>query len=204
MYFVSYYYDKNPQESTYYTDCKNRLETQLIYYGHKCSFDYIDFASQGLDTSYLKLNMIKPTYLLQKLEQLNESVCWIDADCMVKSKVEELENLDNDFDMAICIREHDGITPHAGLIYFNKTENSIKFLKEWKSINDVKKNDDSYKCSEHCTLIDLYNTTNIPLRIQRYVGLAKSGDYGMGKFAQTKVWIGISPAAWEYERARNQ
>jgi len=204
MHFVSYYYDKNPQESTYYTDCKNRLEQQLIQYNHKCSFDYIDFENQGLDTSYLKLNMIKPTYLLQKIDQLNDSVSWIDADCIVNGHIDEFENLDNEFDMAICIREHDNITPHAGLIYFNKTENSIKFLKEWESINNIKKNDESYKCSEHCTLIDLYNTTNIPLKIKKYTNLARSGDYGMGRFSKTKVWIGISPAAWEYERARTQ
>lgn len=204
MHFVSYYYDKNPNLSTYYTDCKNNLEKQLINFNHKYSFDNIDFDAEGLDTSYLKLNMIKPTYLLKKIQSLNDSVCWIDADCFIKSKIEEFENLDNDFDMAICIREHDNTTPHAGLIYFNKTENSINFLKEWEKINNEKKNDPEYKCSEHCTLIDLFQNYNMPLRVLKFVNLARSGDYSFSKFSPTKVWIGISPLAWEYERTRNQ
>ena len=203
MHFVSYYYDKNPEVSTYYTDCKNKLEQQLQKFNHKYSFDHIDFDGLGLDSSYLKLNMIKPTYLLKKIEELNDSVAWIDADCFVKGRVEEFENLDDEFDIAVCIREHDNTTPHAGLIYFNKTENSITFLKEWEKINNEKKNDPEYKCSEHCTLIDLFQNYTLPLRVLKFQDLAKSGDYGVAKFSPVKVWIGISPAAWEYERARN-
>lgn len=203
MHFVSYYYDKNPEESTYYTDCKTRLEKQLAYYGYKYSFENIDFDGLGLDSSYLKLNMIKPSFLLKKIKELNDSVIWIDADCVIKQKLSEFENLDEEYDIAVCIRHHDGITPHAGFIYFNNTKNSIEFLKEWETVNEIKGKDPTYLCSEHCTLIDLYQSTNIPLRKKELVNYAGSGAYHMANIIhQYKIWIGISPAAWEYEKTR--
>ena len=203
MHFVSYYYDKHPEVSSYYTDCSIRLEKQLATCGYKYSFDYIDFDGLGLDSSYLKLNMIKPSFLLKKMKELNDSVVWIDADCVVQQKLGEFENLDAEYDIAVCIRHHDGITPHAGFIYFNNTKNSIQFLEEWQTINEIKGKDPNYLCSEHCTLIDLYQSTNIPLRKKELINYAGSGEYHMeNMIPRYKVWIGISPAAWEYEKTR--
>lgn len=214
MHFVSYYYDKDPSKSTYYSDCVNKLSQQLDSYGYKHSFDYINFDSEGLNSTYLKLNMIKPSFILKKMEELDDGIIWIDADCFMISRIDEFESLGDDFDLAYCIREHDGINPHAALLYFNKTENSIKFLKEWESINNIKVNDPTYDCSEHCTLIDLLKEnpestvrkSTIPLRLVKFQNLAKTGDYRLSRFGNimdgVKVWIGISPSAWEYESAR--
>lgn len=215
MHFVSYYYDKNPLISTYYQDCAKQLENQLESYGYKHSFEYINFDELGLNSSYLKLNMIKPSFILKKIKEFNSGVIWIDADCCLISKITEFENLNNDFDLAYAIREHDGINPHAALLYFNNTETSIQFLKEWESINSIKVNDTTYDCSEHCTLIDLLKEnpestvrkSKLDLNIKKFNNLAKTGDYRFARFANksdTKVWIGISPLAWEYERTRNQ
>lgn len=214
MHFVSYYYDKDPSVSTYYQDCAQQLAQQLESYGYKHSFDYINFDAQGLNSSYLKLNMIKPSFILKKMEELNDGIIWIDADCCLISRLTEFESLNDDFDLAYAIREHDGINPHAALLYFNKTENSVKFLKEWESINAIKVNDPTYDCSEHCTLIDLLKEnpestvrkSKLELSIKKFPGLAKTGDYRLFRFGNmmedVKVWIGISPAAWQYERAR--
>jgi hypothetical protein len=215
MNFISYYYDKNPSISTYYTDCANRLKQQLEIFGYKHSFEYINFDEEGLDSSYLKLNMIKPSFILKKIKELNDKVIWIDADCCVYSNISEFENLNNDFDLAYAIREHDGINPHAALLYFNNTEKSINFLKEWEAINNLKVKDETYDCSEHCTLIDLLKEnpestvrkSKIDLNIKKFYNLAKTGDYLLSKYLkdnQTKVFIGISPSAWEYERARTK
>lgn len=214
MHFVSYYYDKNPSESTYYHDCAVNLAKQLESFGYKYSFDYIDFDGRGLNSSYLKLNMIKPSFILQKMKELNDGIIWIDADCCVTSRLTEFEQLNfDDFDLAYAIREHDGINPHAALLYFNKTDKSIEFLKEWEQLNSIKVNDPTYDCSEHCTLIDLLKEnpestvrkSKIELNIKKFEGLAKTGDYRLSRFSipmNVKVWIGISPAAWQYERAR--
>jgi hypothetical protein len=207
MHFVSYYYDRDETKSTYYKTCAARVESQLHSYGYKTSFDYINFAEQGLNTTYLKLNMIKPKYLLQKMQELNDSVVWIDADCYLKARLEEFENL-QDFDIGCCIRHHDNKTPHAAILYFNNTDNAKQFLRDWQAINEIKEKDDTYHCSEHCTLIDLLNETKISLKIKEFRGIAHSGVYEIGQRIPVntgiKLWIGISPDAWEYERIKSQ
>jgi hypothetical protein len=207
MHFISYYYDKNPSESTYYSTCAANLAKQLSSYGYEYSFDYINFDKEGLDSTYLKLNMIKPSFILKKIKELNDSVIWIDADCYLKARLEEFENL-QDFDIGYCIRHHDNKTPHAAILYFNNTDNAKQFLRDWQAINEIKEKDDTYHCSEHCTLIDLLNETKIPLNIKEFRGIAHSGVYEIGQRIPVntgiKLWIGISPDAWEYERTKNQ
>jgi hypothetical protein len=183
------------------------VQSELHSYGYETSFDYINFKQQGLNTTYLKLNMIKPKYLLQKMKELNDSVVWIDADCYLKARLEEFENL-QDFDVAYCVRQHDNKTPHAAILYFNNTDNAKQFLRDWQAINEIKEKDDTYECSEHCTLIDVLNETKIPLRIKEFRGISYSGVYETGDRLPVntgiKLWIGISPDAWEYERTKNR
>jgi hypothetical protein len=203
MIFVSYYYDRDPNKSTYYKDCSFQLKDQLNKWNYKTNFENINFDKLGLNSTYLKLNMIKPTFLLQKLNQYQESVIWIDADCIVKSKLNEFETIESDIDIAYCIRHHDNKTPHAAILYFGNTDNAKQFLKDWEAINKIKEKDDMYICSEHCTLIDLLKETKIPLKIKEFRDLAFSGAYEMGdRVTQFKIWIGISPDAWEFERSK--
>ena len=205
MIFVSYYYDKAPDKSTYYKDCALRVEQQLKQWNYKTNFDNINFDELGLNSSYLKLNMIKPTFLLDKLEEHQEAVIWIDADCIVNNRLEEFEQLTDDVDIAYCIRHHDNKTPHAAVLYFGNTDNSKKFLREWEAINKIKEKDETYDCSEHCTLIDQLNETKIPLNIIKFKNIAYSGAYEMGnRVSGIKIWIGISPDAWEYERNKSR
>lgn len=217
MHFICYYYDKDKTKSTYYTDCATRLKNQLESYGHKTSFDYINFKERGLNDSYSRLNMIKPQYVLEKMQELNDSVVWIDADCVVLQSLEEFEKLQN-YDFAYCVRHHDNRTPHAAVLYFNNTESSKNFLNSWKLINEEKVKDDSYDCTEHCTLIDEWDKLNQKekdqgvqlLKQKEFRNMAYSGVYDYYKNiskqqnSSIKIWIGISPDAWEYERLRNK
>lgn len=201
MHFVSYYYDKDETKSTYYKDCYHRLKGQLDQYSYKQSVDNINFDKQGLDSRYHRLNMIKPEFLLQKMEQLNDAVVWIDADCIVNHRLTELENAD--CDIGFFIRHHDNRTPHAAIIYFNNTEKSKQFLLKWKEICDIKKNDPTYDCTEHCILVDLFNVIDPTIKLEKYYNIAASGDYNLGLHPQLKkfkVWVGISPEAYEYEK----
>jgi len=212
MYFISYYYDSNPKISTFYNDCAMKLQSQLHNYGYNTSFDNIDFKERGLPSEYSKLNFIKPQYILEKMEQLNDSVVWIDADCVVRKKLEEFENL-HEYDMAYAIRHHDNITPHAELLYFNNTDRAKNFLRSWKAINDIKVKDELYECTEHCTLIDELNLlkekekleNRVLLKTIGFEHLAYSGDYEQSNSVPSaKVWIGISPLGWEYERRKTK
>lgn len=207
MHFVSYYYDRDETKSIYYKTCSSKIKSQLESYGYNTSFNHINFFEQGLNTTYLKLNMIKPKYLLQKMEELDDSVVWIDADCYLTSRLEEFENLSS-FDMGVCMRVQDATTPHAAILYFNNTDNSRHFLREWQSINEIKEKDDTYDCSEHCTLIDLFKETKIPLNVKEFTGIVYATDYENIKKvepnSEIKLWIGISQGARDYERNRYQ
>jgi hypothetical protein len=203
MIYVSYYYDRDPTTSTYYSRCSDRLKEQLKLFNYKNDFQYIDFVKEGLNSSYLKLNMIKPSFLLQKLEEHNSPVIWIDADCIVKQRLHEFENIESDIDIAYCIRHHDNKTPHAAILYFGNTDNAKQFLKDWEAINKIKEKDDTYICSEHCTLIDLLQETKIPLKKREFRNIAYSGAYHIGdRVSDFKIWIGISPDAWEFEKSK--
>ena len=145
--------------------------------------------------------MIKPRFLLDKIEKLNDSVVWIDADCIVNHRLTELESAN--CDIGFFIRHHDNTTPHAAIIYFNNTPKAKEFLLKWESICDIKKNDPTYDCTEHCILVDLFKELDHTTKIEKYYNITGSGDYGVGKLSQMKhmkVWVGISPEAYEYEK----
>lgn len=187
--YITYYYDKNPKESEFYKQCYLRLKNQLQLLGHNLIGDNIDFKNLKID-AYDKLNLYKPTFILQKLDELKTPVVWIDADCSVNSKIVEFDNID--CDIGFAIREHDQKTPHAGFIYFSNSNKSIDFLKEWEVLCEKKKFIE-WNCTEHCILIDLFNKLDNSYKICNYHYLASVS-------LNTKINIGISPSGWEYER----
>lgn len=189
MRFISYYYDKDPKKSTFYKDCYLNLEKTLNSFGHVIHGENIDFKAMNID-AYDKLNLYKPTFVIEKLEQFKEPVIWIDADTTILGKITEFEDVK--CDMGFAIREHDNATPHAAFIYFGYTQNSFKFLSEWERLCEEKKHI-SWNCTEHCLLVDLYKNLDSSYKICNFYGLASIG-------LPTKVKIGISPAGWEYER----
>lgn len=193
MKFINYYYDKDPSKSSFYEDCYLNLKKQLNSFGHELIADNIDFERMGL-SAYDKLNLYKPTFILEKLDQLQEPVAWIDADTNVYGAITEFQNLD--CDIAFATREHDGKTPHAALIYFGNTKKSREFLTRWKELCDDKRLDLDWKCTEHCILVDLFNELTDSFKIINFYNLASISR-------NTKVKIGISPAGWEYERNKN-
>lgn len=192
MKFVSYYYDKDPNKSTFYLDCNNKLKHNLNKFGYILDSENIDFSKMNLE-AYDKLNLYKPEFILRKLEEHKEPVVWIDADTTVHTKLEEIET--EEYDIIFAIREHDNKTPHAAIIGFNNTEKSKQFLLLWKKLCDEKKDDYQWKCTEHCLLVDLFKTLDSSYKILNLLNFASIGN-------RTKVNIGISPAGWEYERSK--
>lgn len=187
--YITYYYDKNPEKSEFYKDCYLKLKNQLESYGNNLIGDNIDFKKLKIE-AYDKLNLYKPTFILNKLEQIKTPVVWIDSDCTVREKITEFDDIN--CDIAFAIREHDQKTPHAGLIYFSASLKSIEFLKEWEMLCEEKKYI-QWDCTEHCLLVDLFNKLDNSYTINRYHNLASIS-------LPTKVQIGISPAGWEYEK----
>ena len=193
--FISYYYDKNPLQSKFYKECSLNLEKQLNYFGYKLISDNINFASMGIE-AYDKLNLYKPTFILNKIKELNSSVVWIDADAQIFDSLTEFDGIDDACDIGFATREHDNTTPHASFIYFNNTQGSINFLKLWET-QCKEKYHIPYDCTEHCILVELFKEIDPPIRVYNFLNLASISN-------KTKIRIGISPAGWEYERNKTK
>jgi hypothetical protein len=89
---------------------------------------------------------------LEKIQQLNTPVVWMDIDCHIRKYPHDF--IDNNFDICAAIREirPTEIIPESCFIYFNNTQQSITFINDWiaaaeKAIRDL----------DHLILIDLYN-----------------------------------------------
>ena len=63
------------------------------------------------------------------LEELQEPLIWIDADCNMREMPVEFDDIENQFDMGLVFRE-DNSGPHSGIIYFKYNKNTINFLKK--------------------------------------------------------------------------
>jgi hypothetical protein len=191
MKFITYYYDKNPNESCFYKNCYLNLKNQIEKFNYFIDGENIDFSKMHIQ-AYDKLNLYKPTFILNKLEKYNEPVIWIDADASVIEKPIEFEKLN--CDIGFCIREHDMKTPHAAVIYFSNTEKSKEFLRDWET-RCKEKMFVEWNCTEHCILVDLFNTIDNNINITKLYNFASINQ-------NTKIKIGISPAGWEYEQSK--
>lgn len=191
MKFISFYYDS--PGSTYYTECSKRLIKQLNYFNLSNQIENIDFK----DSNYQNITLSKPNYILKKLKKLKEPVLWIDIDCYFVHRLDDFSFLSGD--VGCFVREHDGQTPHAAMIYFNYNDNAIKFLETWRDKCKKYINDSSYSCGDHCQLIETFNEFKDVIDIQRYYGVCSVGDNGPVIKWNTPIKIGISPGGIDVE-----
>ncbi len=92
----------------------------------------------------------KPDIIMDALS-LGEFVVYLDADAVV---IDEIDEVIGNYDVGVTIRrsgelENEPLPAHktimgqinAGVIFFNPTENTKKFVKEWKILTEKVKND---------------------------------------------------------------
>jgi len=152
--FISFFSDRGT--SNYYVRCASKLSSRLDQLGATHHIERL--VSRD---NYMLNCLMKPEYILNMIINLDEPVIWIDIDCVVNSLPEQFSDLD--CDVALCLREHDGKTPHSALIYFNNTEKSITFLREWISRCRSKESAASvgeYTLGDHEQLILTFNENN--------------------------------------------
>jgi hypothetical protein len=186
--FLTFYYDYD--DSKYYESCANRLKTQIESAGGS-----LIIKSPKLTNSYNVNCLYKPTIILETLQEYKRSLIWIDADSYINKLPNEFDGL-SEYDIGFVIRNHDYKTPHAALIYFNYTDNCIKFMNKWiEKCNCQLENAKNkiYDAGDHCQLIDTYNE----LSDINYA-------FASPRFASTNnmnsmVIIGISPGGYGVE-----
>jgi len=153
--FISFFSDRNG--TNYYRSCGAKLAARLEQLGAKHHIEELPSHD-----NYMLNCLMKPEFILNTIINLDEPVIWIDVDCVVNSLPTQLSDLD--CDIALCLREHDGKTPHSALIYFNNTEKSIAFIREWVAKCKTKEAEASvgeYTLSDHEQLILTFRE-NVP------------------------------------------
>lgn len=184
MKFISFWYDK--PNSNYYKTASERLKKQMQKLNYDFAFEELTFN----DNSYEHITLHKPTFILNKLQELNDSVCWIDIDCQILHPIDL-----SIFDADICLgrRDPQKIAPHASVIYANTKNETKEFLNAWKNKCDQYKNDPLYEGGDHSQLILTYQNYDLSkLNIKQIDALCSTG-------INSYINIGISPGGREAE-----
>ena len=186
--FLTFYYDYD--SSKYYESCANRLKSQIESAGGT-----LLVKKPQLSESYLLNCLEKPKIILNTLQEIKKSLIWIDADCFINKLPIEFDNL-NTHDIGFVIRNHDYKTPHSALIYFNYNEKVLRFIEVWIEKCDSERQNvlnGTYKCGDHCKLIDCYN------EIKDIDCVFASPKYASTNIRDSMVLIGISPGGLDVE-----
>jgi len=157
---ISFYADRETNKttdidsSTYYSDNAKRLIEELKILN--ISYDIRELQSQN---NYMKNCLLKPGFILKILEEKKHPVIWMDIDCTIKHFPEDFGDPEYD----ICFVKRDERVPESCFIYFNYTQNSLNFIKEWKTICD-----NSKRNLDHLVLIELYSKYKNIIKIKEY------------------------------------
>jgi hypothetical protein len=81
----------------------------------------------------------KPHIILDALDSVNENeyLVWLDADALIIDTIDEIKE---DYDIGVTVRQpkavENALPVNAGIVFVKKTENAIKFVKEWINLCD--------------------------------------------------------------------
>ena len=89
---ISYYCDVD--ESKYYEKSYHRLKEKLDEYEYDYHIEHLD--SLG---SYRENCRRKVGFLLEKLDQFDEDIMWLDIDTILLNRMSEVETLDTEADI---------------------------------------------------------------------------------------------------------
>ena len=150
---ISYYCDVD--ESKYYEKSYHRLKEKLDEYGYDYHIEHLD--SLG---SYRENCRRKVGFLLEKLDQFDEDIMWLDIDTILLNRMSEVESLDTESDVIFASGVPQLIGIKASPIIFKNNENTRKFLERWKTLIDISR-DNEQECFDHevlfQTVIDSQN-----------------------------------------------
>jgi hypothetical protein len=199
MKIISFWYDCNPDKSNYYEKCYINLKKQLNDYNYDFYIENIKINNPN----YKTINFHKPYFILECLEKFKEPVLWIDIDCQILKPIDELKNIDCDIGLFMRDKIYDygqpyyeTGTPHACLMYFNNTKDSIEFIEPWKNICENAKLDSNIRETEHAYLINYYRTLDIKFKLCKFENYCTSD---IKQINNHKIFVGISQGGVNYD-----
>ena len=131
---ISYYCDVD--DSRYYEKSYHRLKEQLDKYGYDYHIEHLE--SLG---SYKENCRRKIDFILEKFDQFDENILWLDVDTILLNRMISLEEINADPNIDVDILFASAIQGLAGIkaspIWFKNNQTSRKFLEQWKIAIDT-------------------------------------------------------------------
>jgi hypothetical protein len=188
--FVTYYYDID--DTNYYEKKSENLKNSLNSLGAELKTYNPEF-----ENNYNINCLRKPEVIIQAIDELNEDIIWIDADCYIQNLPIEMDNQEED--IGIVIRNHDMETPHVALIYFKNNKKTKSFLDDWnkKCVSKIKEvKEGKYDGGDHDPFIDTFkDRTDVSYKL--YSPMVASTN-----IPTSSVLIGISPGGLGVEQRK--
>ena len=138
---ISYYCDVD--DSKYYEKSYHRLKTKLDEYGYDYHIEHLE--SLG---SYKENCRRKAQYVLDKLDQFDEDLLWLDIDTILLNRMQQLEDMEVDMDLLFASSTPNIMGIKASPILFRNNEKVKTFLNHWKSLIDNSR-DNEQECFDH-------------------------------------------------------
>lgn len=157
---VSFYTRNTPYEK----EVENLISSCKSYEVEHYVEGISSFGSWELNCAY------KPFFLLQKLQEFERPLLWVDADAVFKQKLEWIQQ----FDLDISTRIQDNLSENhhskviTGTVFVNHTPSAKKILTQWcKKCTETLLNEDrAEEFWEQCALRDV---------LKDFIEIAKTG-----------------------------
>jgi predicted O-methyltransferase YrrM len=124
---------------TFYRRCARKLHIRCDELGIEC--DLRERKNQG---AWLKNCNMKPSHILEVLEQRKRAVLWLDVDARLHFTPWDVDKLDCDVAAVPykgSMRNDPPLRIRATTLYFNYTPQAMAFLRRWKEMCDANKSD---------------------------------------------------------------
>ena len=119
------------EDKTYYSDNSERIIKECESLG--IPFDIQEKESLG---SYQLNCLSKPKYILDKLEELNHPVLWMDIDSKIHKPLDIFDKFDGTADMVIATANGQLSGIKASPLYFGNTDKAKDFIRAWISTTE--------------------------------------------------------------------
>ena len=131
---ISFYSDI--EDNTYYSDHGKRLQSECESFG----MPYIIEHKESLGT-YRDNCLSKPRYILEKLEEYNRPLLWLDVDSRVHKPLDIFDTFGDDVDIAVASSNGQLSGVKASPIFFRNNDKAKSVLYTWMSAIDKIKED---------------------------------------------------------------
>jgi hypothetical protein len=190
---ISFYSDI--EGNTYYSDHGSRIIKE-------CKFLEIlhDIQEKESLGSYQTNCLSKPQYILDKLEEKNQPILWMDIDSKIHKSLEIYDQFDEYVDLVIATSNKKLSGMKASPLYFGNTKNARNFIHSWiNTTKDIIEN--NVGVFDHEPLFSL-----IPMFIDdmniRFVGVEYCTWPGYTN-ENTRITMGLADSETKKESLRN-